>query len=218
MAMENVIGDDRKHVSGLEELENPLQRMKKAHFEKKDEQEGVDKCADFVVPVYGEEPDTPALSSSSSSSSSATSSPPPSPTSTEAVEILKAERPGRDEAQVIDLGPNSSSCLELTDEEYFYGDEFKHRKRKKSFRKISQLTGLMLEVDPLERGYDEEARPKSPLKRVVGVGEWDDISLIDPAIIEEEKRSNLFVRKAGTGGLPQFHVEDEDEDEEKLRF
>jgi hypothetical protein len=207
-------------VMGIEEWEAELQRQKGAEFEK--QEEDLREMERFTVAIHGVDPQ-------SFSSSSVVSSPPSSHMSEE-MDIVDMERRGLEgEAQMVELSlgpisPSSSSAYitALEDEdEYFYGTEFANRKRKKSVQKIAQLTGLMLGVEPVERGYEEE-KPRSPLKEGFTFGDqsWggDEGSRAGDKEVEREiekleRGGNLLRRWVGKDEVGEFGDEDEDEDD-----
>lgn len=84
------------------------------------------------------------------------------------MDIVDTERRGLEgEAQMVDVG---LGCIDLVEEDdLFYGTEFAKSVKRKSIQKIAQLTGLMLGVEPVERGYEEE-KPMSPLKEELHLG------------------------------------------------
>ena len=124
--------------------------------------------------------------------------------SSEIEAIATLEKQGR-ESSKLSLELTSLIDEEHSDLKFGFGSDFEEKKRKKSIRKIQQLTGLMLGVPDLDpekvRGIvdvrggplDENLLPSSPLKRSFGVDE------VEEACGQAEK---------------SFWVEDEDEDEE----
>ena len=213
-------------VMGIEEWEAELQRQKVAEFEK--QEQDLREMGSFVVAPQGIYTQSSSSSSSFSSSSPSIVSFPLSSHMSAEIDIVDMERRGLEgEAQMVDmsLGSISSSSSAYTtaleyDGEDFYGAEIANRKRKKSFQKIAQLTGLMLGVEPVERGH-EEGKPKSPLKEEFTlIGEmcekcdgdggesWN--REVAREIRELEHGGNLLRRRVGRGEVAEFGDEDED--------
>ena len=160
--------DYKGKVMGIGEWEAELQRQKGAEFEK--QEEDLREMGGFAVAIHGVDPQ--------SFSSPSISSPPSSHMSKE-MDIVDMERQGlQGEAQMVDvsLGPisPSSSLAYITaledEDEYFYGTEFANGKRNKSIQKIARLTRLMLGVEPVDRGNEEE-KPRSPLREGLTFGD-----------------------------------------------
>jgi hypothetical protein len=193
--------DFQGKIMEIEQWEAELQRQKVADFET--QERATEEMDKFAVAVYGSEP--PFLSPSSSTTASIFAA--------EETDIVDMERRGLEgEAQMVDvgLGPISSSELQLEDEE-FYGEGFERRHRKKSIQKIAQLTGLMVGVEPVERG-DEEENSRSPLKEGYTFEEkWDETTLVDKQIEEEERSWCMYRRRVGRGEVGEFGDEDEEE-------
>ncbi|KAG0647855.1 hypothetical protein D0Z07_5959 [Hyphodiscus hymeniophilus] len=196
--------DYHGRVLSIEDWEKELQRQKMVEFERSELE--IEHLEDFAVAVYG---NSVSSSSTRSASSSVTTSSQSSVPATEEMDMVGMERRGLEgEAHMVDvgLGPicpsTSSENTELGDEE-MYDSDFATKHRKKSIQKIAQLTGLMLGVEPVERGYGEE-KPRSPLKEGLTFGDqiWDDVDLglgevgyEESEIVEEERSGGDFRRR-----------------------
>ena len=198
----------------IDEWGAEMQRQKLEEFKKAERE--MEELEKFAVAVYG------GPESSSKSSATTTSSHSSYFSSTAAafvqtaasmlaadeMDVVDMERRGLEgEAQMVDisLGPISSSEVGLKDEEEHNGSEFASKHRKKSIQKIAQLMGLMLGVEPVERGNDEE-KPNSPLKEEFTFRDKLELEIMgrEREIVEEERSGSDYRRMVARGEVAEF--------------